>query len=339
MKKWQPLISVCIPVFDTEPFLARCLRSVINQDFTDFEVVIVSDASRGRDENGRPVKKIVKLAQKECDRLRKEKKLPRVPFRFIEHRENRGILEVRRTMTYEAHGKYIASLDSDDEFTENALSAFYEAAQKNDADIVHSTFLSGFFDDEGNFIRSKEEKCGNIFYGRADSDDVFKLWIKGAFAGNLCGKLIEKSLLDFAFESIPYTQCNMADDLLIFFFLTLKAKRYVGIEDRLYRYRVNSGMSSGRKIDNLNKWKMICTTSSVFTIISEWIKANPERLKEDEADCIRKMAVTYLASNICQMRDVVVPELEPAARKILCDYWGKSFVERIEKSMEQSKSL
>ena len=70
----SPLITVCIPVFDTEPYLAQCLLSVYTQDFSDFEVVVVSDASRGKDEKGRTAKKIVKMAQKYCDRFRKKKR-------------------------------------------------------------------------------------------------------------------------------------------------------------------------------------------------------------------------------------------------------------------------
>ena len=68
-----PLISVCIPLYNTEPFLAQCLRSVYTQDFESFEIIVVSDASKGKDEKGRKAKKIVKLAQKESDKYRKEK--------------------------------------------------------------------------------------------------------------------------------------------------------------------------------------------------------------------------------------------------------------------------
>ena len=47
-----PLISVCIPVYNTEAYLAQCLRSVIAQDFAEFEIVVVNDASCGTDERG-----------------------------------------------------------------------------------------------------------------------------------------------------------------------------------------------------------------------------------------------------------------------------------------------
>ena len=58
MEKSAPLISICIPVFETEPYLEACLDSVITQDFLSFEVVVVSDASRGKDSKGRSAKKM-----------------------------------------------------------------------------------------------------------------------------------------------------------------------------------------------------------------------------------------------------------------------------------------
>ena len=330
-----PLITVCIPVFQTEPYLAACLRSVYMQDFDSFEVVVLSDRSPGKDEKGRNAKKIVKLAQKECDGWRKSHNLPPVKIRFLEHRENRGCVEVRRTLVYESKGKYLAMIDSDDEYMEGALSCLYEAAVSQDADIVHGTFVSGEYDSEGIFHATAETKCGRIFYGTKEGLDIARSWFSGLFNGNVCGKLIEKVVYEKAFEQIPYTECNMADDLLIFFFVGMNARRYVGIENKIYRYRINSGMSSHRKIDTLKKWKMICTSSSVFSIISQWLKENNDGLlSPSDIEHLGKVTLSYLASNIRQLRASVIPELQEEAKLMLYDFWGESFVKKVEKALE-----
>ena len=62
-----------------------------------------------------------------------------------------------------------------------------------------------------------------------------------------------------AFESIPHIECNMAEDFLISFFTTFYAEKYVGIENLVYQYRAQSGMSSKRKIDSLKKIRMVCS--------------------------------------------------------------------------------
>ncbi len=331
----SPLITVCIPVFQTEPYLASCLRSVYMQDFDSFEVVVLSDRSPGKDEKGRNAKKIVKLAQKECDGWRKSHNLSPVKIRFCEHRENRGCVEVRRTLVYESKGKYLAMIDSDDEYMEGTLSCLYEAAVSQDADIVHGTFVSGEYDSEGIFHATAETKCGRIFYGTKEGLDIARSWFSGLFNGNVCGKLIEKVVYEKAFEQIPYTECNMADDLLIFFFVGMNARRYVGIENKIYRYRINSGMSSHRKIDTLKKWKMICTSSSVFSIISQWLKENNDGLlSPSDIEHLGKVTLSYLASNIRQLRASVIPELQKEAKLMLYDFWGESFVKKVENALE-----
>lgn len=330
-----PLITVCIPVFQTEPYLAACLRSVYMQDFDSFEVVVLSDRSPGKDEKGRSAKKIVRLVQKESDGWRKSHNLPPVKIRFCEHRENRGCVEVRRTLVYESKGKYLAMIDSDDEYMEGALSCLYEAAVSQDADIVHGTFVSGEYDSEGIFHATAETKCGRIFYGTKEGLDIARSWFSGLFNGNVCGKLIEKVVYEKAFEQIPYTECNMADDLLIFFFVGMNARRYVGIENKIYRYRINSGMSSHRKIDTLKKWKMICTSSSVFSIISQWLKENNDGLlSPTDIEHLGKVTLSYLANNIRQLRASVIPELQEEAKLMLYDFWGESFVKKVENALE-----
>lgn len=331
----SPLITVCIPVFQTEQYLASCLRSVYMQDFASFEVVVLSDRSPGKDEKGRNAKKIVRLVQKECDGWRKSHNLSPVKIRFCEHRENRGCVEVRRTLVYESKGKYLAMIDSDDEYMEGALSCLYEAAVSKNADIVHGTFVSGEYDSEGIFHATAETKCGRIFYGTKEGLDIARSWFSGLFNGNVCGKLIEKSVYEKAFEQIPYTECNMADDLLIFFFVGMNARRYVGIENKIYRYRINSGMSSHRKIDTLKKWKMICTSSSVFSIISQWLKENNDGLlSPTDIEHLGKVTLSYLASNIRQLRASVIPELQEEAKLMLYDFWGESFVKKVENALE-----
>lgn len=336
----KPLISICIPLYDTELFLAQCLHSVAIQDFADFEVLIISDASRGHDEMGRSAKKILWLAKKECKKLRKEKGLPPVEFRFIEHSENRGLIEVRRTLCSQARANYITQLDSDDQLEEGALSAMYKEALSGDYDIVHGSSTAGSFLDDGSFVPSSQNRYGKIFYGEITGRDVFHRWLVGSeFTANTWGKLIKRELWLRAYDNIPYTECNMADDVLLFFFLSQYAKSYKGIERKVYRYRVNSGMSSGRKIDTLCKWKMICTAASVFSVISQWCQSHQNEIQPDELLYLRKMTSFYLSNNIIQMQETVIPELQKEARKMLCEYWGESFVKRIEESLKDGTNI
>ena len=336
----MPLISVCIPVYNTEPYLLQCLRSVITQSFADFEIIVVSDSSRGKDGRGRSAKKIVRLAQKECNAFRKQNKLSKLKIHFVEHRENRGILEVRRTLCYEAHGQYICFVDSDDELESvalNLLTGPFEslrdpAFSSDHADIIQGKSTSGIFDEKGNFIPSAQNRYDKITIGELTEHQIFHEWVtSGNLPGVLWSKLIKRQLLVKAFENIPYSECNFAEDYLISFFVIQAAKSYIGIDKNVYRYRITSGVSSARKIDSLHKWEMVCSTASVFTVISQWLKSNQPKtqITEEEVDCIRRKTAAYLANNLKQMKETVIPELQPAARQMLCDYWGEHFVQTV----------
>ncbi|MBR5401065.1 MAG: glycosyltransferase family 2 protein [Treponema sp.] len=328
-------ISVCIPVYNTEPFLLQCLRSVITQEYAELEIVIVSDASRGKDEQGRTAKKIVHLAQKECNAFRKSKNLPKLKIKFVEHHENRGILEVRRTLCYEAHGEYICFVDSDDEMEQGALCGFFDR-NRDPADIIQGKTSSGTFDDNGSFIPSQKNRFASITIGQLTGHQIFHEWVtNGNISGMLWGKLIKRELLVKAFDNIPYSECNFAEDYLISFFITQFARYYTGIDNNVYRYRITSGVSSTRKIDTLHKWEMICSTASVFTVISQWLKQNQSQtqITNEEVDYIRRRTTIYLANNLTQMNQTVIPELQTAARQLLCEYWGEHFVQSVEEGV------
>ena len=333
----MPLISVCIPVYNTEPYLLQCLRSVIMQGFSDFEIIIVSDSSPSKDAQGRSAKKIVRLAQKECNAFRKHNKLPKLKIHFVEHRENRGILEVRRTLCYEAHGEYICFVDSDDELEQGALKAL---SLQSGVDIIQGKSTSGTFDDNGNFTPSEKNRFDKITIGELKDHQIFHEWVTGGnITGVLWGKLIRRQLLVKAFENIPYSECNFAEDYLISFFITQTAKLYIGIDQKVYRYRITSGVSSSRKIDTLHKWEMVCSTASVFTVISQWLKLNQPKsqITPEEVNYIRLKTSVYLANNLRQMKETVIPELQPAARQMLCDYWGEHFVQTVEQAIQKKE--
>ena len=335
-KKMPPAISVCIPVFQTERFLERCLTSIAAQreTFTDFEVIVVNDCSDGTDEKGRGTKQVVR-------RLSRKLKMP---IRLISHHENRGLIEVRRTAVINARGRYITQVDSDDLMAPGALAALYKTAVETDADLVHGHSTAGGFID-GKWIDAAENRYGTIHYGTIEGHDVFRAWLLGkAYTANIWGKLVKRDVYASAFDDIPYTQCNMADDVLIFFFLGLKLRKYVGIETEVYKYVVNTGMSSHRKIDTLQKWRMVCSAASVFTVISTWLDAHKTAdgtdpngepawnypLPIDEINEIKSMTRYYLFNNLMQMKQTVVPELQTEARAMLCDYWGENFVTQVE---------
>ena len=96
----SPLVSIGIPVYNVEPYIEKCLLSVLNQTYQNLEILIVDDL--GTDKS---MDVVAGLQQSH-------------PFgnciKIIRHPENRGLGEARNTVIENAEGKYLYFVDSDD---------------------------------------------------------------------------------------------------------------------------------------------------------------------------------------------------------------------------------
>ncbi|MCR4631569.1 MAG: glycosyltransferase [Treponema sp.] len=317
----MPKVSVCIPVFGTEKLLAECLQSVAEQDFDSAEIIVVNDASRGRDSEGKTCRQIVKAFQKQS------------PFKvtYIEHSENLGLLEARRTAIYAAKGKFIACVDSDDKLLPGALKALYDAAELNKADIVHGSSSTN----------SNKPRNNKIYIGELQGKQILEQWLtKSAYNDALWGKLIDRELYLEALDKIPQMYCNMAEDIVQWFFIALNAKKYVGITNLVYFYNAGSGMTARHMISNKDDLQGIVSAASVFTAIHQWLQGEADRtgklaISGAELAAIRHFSHQYMKNNLLQVKECVVPELQADARELLCEYWGQDFVEKTEEEMNK----
>lgn len=308
----KPLISLCVPVYGTEGLVGRFLDSVLAQkDAPLFETVIVNDGSSGTKELERIIKTYARLFKKQG-----------LPFVFLEHRKNLGLVEARRTAVNAASGEYIAFADSDDELPPAALRILYDAAAASGADIVHGK--AAVFGTEGEpeaRIETFAKKAAHVYSGTLTGDAVMRgFLIEQRYAGFLWGKLFKAHLIQKAYAEIPFTYCTMAEDILTCFFIALHADTYFGISDTVYNYRINTGISSRRQIADLASWQKVCSASSVFTIILSYLDEHP--LSDDIREAVRASGRAYYADNLKQLEVCVDPSLKAEARAVLDEWWG-----------------
>ena len=154
-------------------------------------------------------------------------------------------------------------------------------------------------------------------------------------------KLIRREVFLDALEFIPDVYCILAEDLLISFFITRIAKKYTGIDKLVYYYGVSTGITSKVIITTLDRWEQCCSVASVFTTIFLWQQEQTELtgtnpLTPEQEKAIAGFAVGYLNNNLEQLNRAVDPKIRPQAHKILEDFWGESFVKRIENQRNNS---
>lgn len=330
----KPLVSVCIPVYNSEPYLMRCLESVAAQDFpgAKTEIIVVNDASCGTDADGNDCAAIVKSFKKQHKKN----------IKLFCHTRNKGLVEARRTAICEAEGEYICILDSDDWLEPGALRLLYEAAQNTGADIVQGKanailppdFSSLSTGEQASVKKTAEKKQETANIASKEpllGKDILKGYtVLRNHNGFLWGKLILRDTYLNALEHIPPIFCTMLEDTIQYFFIAFEAKKYISIDATVYNYSINTGISTGTRITTLSQWEHICSAASVFTALFDEISRLPkDSFLPEEMYAVKKECRGMLRKNIQQM-DFVTPELKKEARDILCEYWGHSFVQEIE---------
>lgn len=117
----RPKISVIIPVYNTEEYLEKCLRSVLDQDLEDIEILVIDDASPDNS---------LKILERFKDRDE------RIILKKLEY--NQGQAKARNWGLSQAKGDYILFVDSDDFSEPNVLKTIYNKAVKDDLDILEA---------------------------------------------------------------------------------------------------------------------------------------------------------------------------------------------------------
>ena len=122
-KSHLPLISVVVPIFNTERFIEKCLNSITNQTYRNIEIITVDDKSPDRSVT------IVDELMKKDDRIT-----------LIRHQNNLGLGGARNTAIRAASGDWISFVDSDDFIEPDMINALYEGTVGGRFEIVTCGF-------------------------------------------------------------------------------------------------------------------------------------------------------------------------------------------------------
>lgn len=118
----KPILSIIVPVYNVEKYLARCLDSILAQTFTDFELIAVDDGSPDN-----------------CGNILDKYALKDERVKVI-HKENGGLSSARNAGIDVAIGEYICFVDSDDYVSNVFVDRLYTLIKENDADISQCCF-------------------------------------------------------------------------------------------------------------------------------------------------------------------------------------------------------
>lgn len=204
----QPLVTVIVPVYKVENYLGRCVRSIINQTYTNLEIYLVDDGSPDR-------------CPSMCDEFAKQDSRVRVI-----HKKNGGLSSARNAGIDASKGEYIIFVDSDDYIEADFIEAMIICAVSGKFDIVICGINKIV---EGKIIPDAQENGIRDYSGK----EALAALLKDEYiTSHSCNKLFTKEVIG----SNCYPEGRAYEDLAAMPYIFLGANRVMKIDRKLYNY-------------------------------------------------------------------------------------------------------
>ncbi len=256
----MPLVSIIIPVYNTEKYLKRCLDSVVNQTYKNIEIIIINDASRDNSKN----------ILEEYAKTYKNIKVMNNP-------SNLGVGASRNKGLEQANGDYICFLDSDDSLKETAINIFVTLALKYNAQLVEAKSKTIFKQN----IKKEKDTPVTITQIDIEKNKEYLLTEKGA----VWNKLYARSIV----EEEKFPKNLIFEDAAFLYPILTKVKRSILTNEVLHFYYRHKGsitlsnkMIPNEKIVDIypicelikERCQILGTYTSYERILEEIIKTN-----------------------------------------------------------------
>lgn len=219
-----PSITVCVPVYNVERYLRECLDSIIEQDYSRFDIVLVDDGSS--DGSGAICDQ---YASKYSDRVR------------VIHKVNEGPLLARRDAVALATGDYVMCIDSDDMLMPGALAVVAEAIGATGADVVKFGLTR---DKDARPEQSAALPVGARCVAEEKSEKLRALCCSTAGAENsMCSKAVRRACIGADVDFAEFGGIKFAEDFLQTVVVYDRAETFCSVDAPLYYYRPGVGVT------------------------------------------------------------------------------------------------
>lgn len=236
------MISIIIPVYNVEKFLAECLDSVLGQTYRELEVIVVDDGSTDQS----PA--ICDAYAAKDDRI------------IVIHQKNTGLSGARNTGLDAAKGEYVAFLDSDDRYaSSDVIEKMYKSMTETQADLLLSVLRR--MDETGNWLEQKQQRgiCEVI-----EEEQFWGLWTnrKDDALVVVYTKLYKRKL----WETLRFPVGKINEDEWVLHHV-IGASRRIVLTDLVsidYRQRSSSIMHTGFSRKNMGKCEALAERMDYF---------------------------------------------------------------------------
>lgn len=210
----NPKVSIIIPVYGVERFIARCAHSLFSQSFKEIEYIFVNDCTL--DSSIEVLKDVLQEYPERAEQVQ-----------IVTHKSNQGLPVARRTGLNYAKGDFILHCDSDDWLADDAVEILYNTAIQKQADVV----ICDFYASDGK-ERKRVKACRST-----DKQSLLKDMLNGKAYWSVWNKLVNREL----YKSVKiWTTKNVCEDLVLTMQIMNEAEEIAYTEDPLYYYFQNT---------------------------------------------------------------------------------------------------
>lgn len=245
------IVSIIIPIYNVEKYICKCVDSIINQTYTDLEIILVDDGSPDS-------------CPEICDEFGKKDKRIRVV-----HKENGGLSDARNVGLNIAKGDYIVFLDGDDYAEINMIEKALNVAKSSDSDIVQWGFYVDFVDENDELYKSIIHSQPHAIY---DKEQFKHIKINQKFIGDLgyaWNKLYKTKLLKE--NELNFTKgLSLVEDIVFNSPALALSNRIAFLEEPLLHYMQRPRATLGTKFYK-NYYELKSQASkAVKELLIEW---------------------------------------------------------------------
>lgn len=235
------LVSLIIPVYNAEEYLNRCINSILNQSYKNFEAIFVNDGSKDKS------LEILNSYSQSDSRIK------------IINQKNMGLTGARNTALKIISGKYLMFIDSDDIIKKNYIEENIKVMNKYNCDLTIFNF--------NRILLDNSEKPIKVFdgYEIAEDKNIIEIAKRHILEKQLYEYVWNKMyVVDIIKKNNIHFQLRMFEDMFFNIDYLDKANTVYYLDKHLYQYYIREGSLITQKIDNVLEIKMFNYSKSMW---------------------------------------------------------------------------
>lgn len=288
----EPLVSIIVPCYNVEKYVEECVNSVISQDYTNWECLLINDGSKDHTLD------LIKNFETKDNRIR------------IFTQENLGLSATRNKGIDYANGEFLFFLDSDDVLNNQAITTLVSSFQNND--IITGVIVTSAFSNEKKERISEllQPKEGTIVFVNNNFEVLIRTMETGLtpVAQN---RLYRKDFIDK--NKIRFKSGILHEDELWFFETMLLARNVKFIDHETYFYRTDNLDSITKNVGDRNLESYLQIMESIFEKYSQ--HSDFKVVANWYLVYIKKIFLDFAIRERSKLSDKMITRLELALKK------------------------